>query len=158
MAFIAFSIGLAFFTIAYSQSNQIAFLQPQRVETLIIINNAGLPLFRYESTKSLSEDDTLLVSGAITAVKALMADTFGVSSDIKGIQFQNKEIIFKINKEIAFVLITEQNTNFLTSAELKSSLFPLKLLISLLNLLLKDLAKISKAEDLTRKIFGFGIS
>ena len=92
---------------------QAAFLQPQRIEVLLVINKAGLPLLEYEFVKDSVEGDTNLISGAITAISALMKESLGVSSEVEKIQFHEKELLLKFSQGVAFILITSRTSTFL---------------------------------------------
>ena len=99
--------------LSYISYKKAAFLQPQRIEVLLVINKAGLPLLEYEFVKDSVEGDTNLISGAITAISALMKESLGVSSEVEKIQFHEKELLLKFSQGVAFILITSRTSTFL---------------------------------------------
>ncbi|MFQ5978342.1 MAG: hypothetical protein ACE5OZ_09460 [Candidatus Heimdallarchaeota archaeon] len=116
LAWIPSIIGVLLLILSYLSAQQIAFLQPQRVDSLIVIHKSGLPLLEYGFRPDIIEKEVSLVSGAITAVKTLMAEAFGVSTDIERIIFQDRHILLVIKEQVAFILITGRTSLFLVHA------------------------------------------
>ena len=99
---------------AYASSKQLSLLQPQKMEYLLVINKAGLPLFEYKFRKSELTQESVLISGAIIAITSLMEEAFGINSNMKMIKFDDKDIMVEIKKDIAFLLVTERTSFFLS--------------------------------------------
>lgn len=123
IGYIIVSIGIFMLTMAYTRSKAIAFLQPQRINTLLIISENGVPIHEFHFNPLMKmQTEIPLVSGAISAITAIMGEAFNVSSNVKNIQFQDKELLLEFhkldqeNESIAFILITESNSNFLEDA------------------------------------------
>ncbi len=110
------SIGVFIFGINYLMSSETAFLKPQRVDTLLVLHQTGIPILRYDFRPPEIDADTALISGAITAITALMSETFGVKSSVKSIHFEDKELMLQFFDDIAFILITERTSVFLEKA------------------------------------------
>ncbi|OLS25100.1 MAG: hypothetical protein HeimC2_19720 [Candidatus Heimdallarchaeota archaeon LC_2] len=117
------SIGIIMLTVAYTRSNAIAFLQPQRINSLLVISENGVPIHQYQFNPRLKmQTEIPLISGAISAITAIMGEAFNVSSNVRNIQFQDKEILLEFheldheNENLAFILITESNSKFLKDA------------------------------------------
>jgi hypothetical protein len=62
------------------------------------------------------EGDSSLISGAITAISALMKESLGVSSEVEKIAFHEKELLLKFSEGIAFILITSRTSTFLNNS------------------------------------------
>ena len=75
-----------------------------------------MPLLENEFVKNSVEGDTNLISGAITAISALMKESLGVSSDVKKIEFHEKELLLKFSEGVAFILITSRTSSFLNDS------------------------------------------
>ena len=110
-------------TIVYTRSKSIAFLQPQRISSLLIITENGVPIHQYEFNPMMKmKTEIPLVSGAISAITAIMGEAFDVSSNVRNIQFQEKELLLEFhelvdqNESLAFILITENISKFLEDA------------------------------------------
>lgn len=116
IGYLCISMGLFMISLSYISHKQAAFLQPQRIEAILVINRAGLPLLKYEFVESSLEGDTELISGAITAITALMKEFLGVSSEVEKIQFHEKELQLKFSQGVAFVLVTSRTSKFLNSS------------------------------------------
>ena len=117
------SIGIFMLTLAYTRSKAIAFLQPQRINSLLVISENGVPIHQYQfNPKMKMQTEIPLISGAISAITAIMGEAFNVSSNVKNIQFQDKEILLEFhkleheNESLAFILISESNSKFLENA------------------------------------------
>ena len=116
IGYLFISIGVFMIGLSYISYKQAAFLQPQRIEILLVINKAGLPLLEYEFIQNTLGGDTNLISGAITAISALMKESLGVSSEVEKIQFHEKELLLKFSKGVAFILITSRTSSFLNTS------------------------------------------
>lgn len=121
IASLSIGIGMFYMGHAYSSSKQLSLLQPQKMEYLMVINNAGLPLYDYNFRKSDLNQESILISGAIQAITILMREAFGISSNIKMIKFEDKDILVIIKKQVAFLLVTENVSIFLTNSLKKFS-------------------------------------
>jgi len=116
------SIGIIMITLAYTTSDAIAFLQPQRIDSIIAIVSTGIPVLQYDfSPKEHQRPELSLISGAITAIKAIMSEAFNVKSDVKQIAFDEKELMLNFKPleediDIAFVLITDRKSSYLESS------------------------------------------
>ncbi len=93
-----------------------AFLQVQRLEKLLVMTKFGLPLYTHDfEVNHASTEKSLLLSGGISAVVSLLAETLE-ATDLKTIQFEEKQILV-ISKEIFGVfLVVDQATAFLWRA------------------------------------------
>ncbi len=116
IGYLFISIGIFMIGLSYISYKQAAFLQPQRIEVLLVINEAGLLLLEYEFISGTIEGDTNLISGAITAISALMKESLGISSEVERIAFHEKELLLKFYKGVAFVLITSRTSSFLNNS------------------------------------------
>ena len=100
---------------AYAKS-RMAFLQYQTMEKLLVISNDGLPLYTYDFSANGrgTAEDALLSSGLI-AISALLSEAIKVS-EIKMIQFKEKQIMVSHEKNFGVFLITDRPTIFLWNA------------------------------------------
>lgn len=117
------STGVAIFSLAYATSKEIAFLQPQRIDSILVIYETGIPIFSHEfRSDKETKGEFVLISGALTAITALMSEAFDVSSNVKEIHFQDKQLLLQFNKVegsdevIAFILISDRTTAYLKDA------------------------------------------
>ena len=55
------------------------------MDTLIVINEQGLPLFEYSFRSNQNQGDTILIAGAITAISSIIKEAFNT---IKTIEYQ----------------------------------------------------------------------
>jgi hypothetical protein len=81
--------------------------------------------FRLRETDGDGETDVMLVSGAITAITAIMTEAFKVSSNVKQISFHDKELMLNFEKsgdsELAFILLTDRVSDYLEKCLLRFS-------------------------------------
>jgi hypothetical protein len=110
---ISIPIGFLLISISYLKFKQVAFLQPVSVDNLIIIHRTGIPLFEYKFKENTMSAEVELVSGAIHAISAIMAEAFNTTSEIDNIRFKDKNLLLEFTEQTAIVLITEKETNFL---------------------------------------------
>lgn len=115
------SIGIIMVNFAYLTADEIAFLQPQRIDSAMVIYETGIPIFSYNFTPQENNTDVTLVSGAITAITALMSEAFNVSSNVKEINFHDKELLLDFQETesgltLAFILFTDRKSNYLETA------------------------------------------
>ena len=150
-------IGMIYIGNAYSSSNQISLLQPQKMDYLLVINSAGLPLFDYKFRQSELNQESMLISGAIQAITILMREAFGVSSNITMIKFEDKEILVKIQKEVAFLLITEKSSYFLSKSLVTFSYRFIEEFKDYLDVFNGDTTIFSKSIEIISNLFGFPI-
>ncbi len=116
IGYLIVSFGVIIFGATYLASNEAAFLKPQRLETLLVVHETGVPVLRYDFRPTEIETDVALVSGAITAITAIMGEAFGVSSSIRSIHFEDKELVLDFSENVAFILITDRSSTFLEEA------------------------------------------
>ena len=84
--------------IAYSKEKQIAILQPQNLGSLFVLHQSGIPLYEHHFAAEMTENQTVLVSGAISAISHLMNEALGVKTSIEAIQFKNHTILLHFKK------------------------------------------------------------
>ncbi len=116
VGYLIVSLGVFVFGINYLISSETAFLKPQRIDTLLILHQTGIPVLRYDFRPPEVEADTALISGAITAITAIMGEAFGVKSFVKSIHFEDKELMLEFLDDLAFILIVERASSFLEIA------------------------------------------
>ena len=114
------SIGIFMIVIAYTRAKQISFLQPQRIDTLLVIHGTGIPIAQHDfHPEAKLGSELTLVSGAVTAISALMKEAFNVSSNIRSFAFFDKELLLEFRRtsdgeqEIGFILISERGSQYL---------------------------------------------
>ena len=71
-------------------------------------------MFEYKFRESELNQESVLISGAIVAITALMEEAFGISSNIQLIKFEDKDIMVEIRQDIAILLVTERTSIFLS--------------------------------------------
>ncbi len=134
------------------------FLQFHRIEKLMVVNEAGLPLFSYDFDhiiKKTGVHDELLTSGvfALLSFFSEMIET----KRINKIQFQDKIIAIAYQDSFLAILIADDISNFLWNAlHSFSRMFTLKYGVNEL----QDISIVTKsvfddAENLIKLAFGF---
>lgn len=104
---------LIFFS--YAMSSRVAYLQPQQMYKLIVVSNAGLPIFEY--TFRDIQSDSALFSGGVTAITSLLAESIGKSVDIDSMSFDDGTKVLVANKNnFGSFLVVERPSSFLKSA------------------------------------------
>ena len=106
--------GIGFIGLSYTYYDNIAFLQPEPIKSVLVIHDTGIPLFRHEFQKANTPIG--LISGAISAVTSLMTEAFEVRSNLKGIFYQEEEILVAIKNDLAFILFIGHKSQFLERA------------------------------------------
>ncbi len=112
----AILIGTVFIGRAYMMSDRVAFLQPQSMRRLIVINKVGLSMFSYDFTKGSQEVQANLLSGAFSALSALLSEATGASSGVTGIKFREEEIILSLTENFGVILMVDRPSKFLKTA------------------------------------------
>lgn len=100
---------------AYARSRRIAFLQPQRIYKLIVVNNAGLPVYSYNFLKSSKQIDESLVSGGVSAVSSMLGEVLGASG-IQSISFESHKMMIRTYPKFNAILFAERESSFLRGA------------------------------------------
>lgn len=123
VGYLLVSVGIFLITVAYTRSREIAFLQPQKLNTLLLIYETGIPILQYDFNPNEKMNTELpLISGAITAITAIMGEAFKVSTQVKQIGFYEKEILLEFRglvnsgETIGLILITDKKSSYLESA------------------------------------------
>lgn len=102
---------------AYARTPKVAWLQPQRMDQLLVISKHGLPIFSHAFRKLPTDDDgSILLSGGLVAIRSLLKEAIGSSSDIIAIKFVEKEIMVVTRENFGVFLITDRASSFLHSA------------------------------------------
>jgi hypothetical protein len=102
---------------AYAFSKRVAFLQPQRMHQLVIVNDFGLPLFSFNfRLKDQNRADEYLFSGGLTAINSLLKEAIDTTSDIKSIKFTDVEIMVNRRDNFGVFLIVDRPSNFIRNA------------------------------------------
>ncbi len=110
-------IGSVILVLNYARARAI-FLQFHRLEKLLVINKAGLLLFShdfYSLPEQSGEDENILLSGGITAITSIFAETVGATG-IKEIRFQDKLIMVSHHDGFGVFLVVERSSTFLWRA------------------------------------------
>ncbi|RMG32884.1 MAG: hypothetical protein D6732_12830 [Methanobacteriota archaeon] len=120
--FLFMSLGIAFILLSYALDNSLLFLQPNKVERLLVIHESGMPLFDYEF-KAFQNDDVneMMLSGLILAIKTVASEVLGKNGILEEIKFRGMEILLLVHEEIIFMLIAQKRSSFLRSALRKFS-------------------------------------
>ncbi len=138
---------------AYAMSTRTAFLQPQRMHRLLIIARTGVPLYSFNFRKEIEGTDSILLSGGITAIKSLLKEAVGTSSEIVAIRFKEKEIMVRSYSNFGIFLIVDRTSNFLRRAmDSFGNEFAQQFQINELELI--DETKFKDADSLIKKNFG----
>ncbi|MFX0084682.1 MAG: hypothetical protein ACFFAU_03330 [Candidatus Hodarchaeota archaeon] len=133
------------------------FLQFHRIEKLMVVSHAGLPLFSYDFQhirKTKNQDE--LLSGGVYAILSLFSEMIE-TKNITKIQFQDKIIALSYQESFIVILLADDITNFLRNAlDSFSRMFALKYGLNEL----QDLSIVSKsvfedARHLIRLAFSF---
>ncbi len=109
---LAFLIAFWLFYKAFIQPKSPAVFQPQRIEKILIISKEGLPLFDLNANENDQISDTLL-SGAITAIKAVLKEATQITGDLRSISIGEHTLMFKTNSEITIILFTKEPTTYI---------------------------------------------
>ncbi|MFW9995532.1 MAG: hypothetical protein ACFFD4_26075 [Candidatus Odinarchaeota archaeon] len=140
---------------AYAMTTRTAFLQPQRMHKLIVISKAGLPLYSFSFRQTGEETDTLLLSGGISAIKSLLKEAIGTTSEIKAMKFKEIEIMVSSFEQYGVFLIVDRPSNFLLEAiENFGMSFHQKYKEILEDLSILEESQFKEADDLIKKAFG----
>ncbi len=110
------SLGILVFAVTYLSGKEIALLLPQRIESVLIIHQTGLPVFTHSFVSDVDKNDLNLASGAITAIKAIFEEAFAVRSDIESIRFHEKDLILTFRDNLAFLVVAGRISNYLRFA------------------------------------------
>jgi hypothetical protein len=87
-------------------------LLPQRVDKLLIIEKTGTPIFDL-SLNNRGEIDSILLSGAITAISAIISEATQIAGSMKSIQFETHQIIINVKDNYSGVMFVDSPTQFL---------------------------------------------
>ncbi|MFW9991719.1 MAG: hypothetical protein ACFFD4_06640 [Candidatus Odinarchaeota archaeon] len=108
-------IGDVLLWITYARSTSASFLQPQRMDTLLVIKKTGIPVYTHDF-RVKQETDSILLSGGITAIKSLLKEAVGTATEIVSIKFLDKELLVSSRKEFGAFLIVDRPSRFLVKA------------------------------------------
>ncbi len=120
--FLFMSLGIAFILLSYVLDNSLLFLQPNKVERLLVIHESGMPLYDYEFKAFQNEEvNEMMLSGLILAIKTVASEVLGKNGVLEEIKFRGMEILLLVHEEIIFMLIAQKRSSFLRSALRKFS-------------------------------------
>ena len=95
----------------------------------------------------------MLLSGGITAIKSLLKEAVGTSSDIVAIRFKEKELMVRSHSNFGIFLIVDRTSSFLRRAmDSFGNEFAQKFQINELELI--DETKFKEVDSLIKKNFG----
>ncbi len=109
------SLGLVLAAISYLSGKEKAFLQPYKIDSLLVILDSGLLGYEYIFAKTDDDSRTILLSGALTAIRSLMDETLG-NVEIELIKMNKFDLMIKLIPNAAVVLIAEKRTRYLQNA------------------------------------------
>ncbi len=122
LGFFFMSAGIAFILLSYVLDSSLLFLQPYRVERLMVIHESGMPLLDYHfNVFPETQKDHLMLSGLLVAIKSVAHEVMGERSTLEFIKFRGMEIMFSIYEQLMFVLVAQKRSDFLTGALQKFS-------------------------------------
>jgi hypothetical protein len=88
------------------------FMQSRKISRLTIISNSGLPIYDFNFDPKYDGNE-LLLSGALTAIKSVMTEATGSSTELRSIIFGDLHIITEVRDGFAANLIVESSSAFL---------------------------------------------
>ncbi|MFX0064466.1 MAG: hypothetical protein ACFFC7_20025 [Candidatus Hermodarchaeota archaeon] len=136
----------------YALTPRVAFLQPQRTHKLYVIADTGLLICSF-NFRGREEEDTPLLAGGLSAMKSLLKEAVGASSDIYTIKFRELELMVRSYNEFDVLLITERASYFLHKAiEVFADTFRKSYDLSDTSII--NRAQFSNADILVKKAFG----
>lgn len=120
--FLFMSIGIAFILLSYVLDNSLLFLQPNKIERLLVIHESGMPLYDYEFKAFKNENvNEMMLSGLILAIKSVAMEVLGKDGALEEIKFRGMEILLLVQDDLIFMLIAQKRSSFLKSALKKFS-------------------------------------
>ncbi|MCY3413132.1 MAG: hypothetical protein INQ03_15950 [Candidatus Heimdallarchaeota archaeon] len=92
-----------------------AILQPQKIDRFIIIESSGIPVYNYAIESEASHVDDSLLSGALTAITAILKESTNIIGDLTSITLGDAILMMKSVDQYTGVVFTQAPTNFLQS-------------------------------------------
>lgn len=100
----------------YALSPRVAFLQAQKMYKLYVVTDSGALAYSFDFRKEIKDDISELLSAGLNALKAMIRQAVGASSDVATVKFKEREIIVRTYDHFDLFLITENASNFLHKA------------------------------------------
>ncbi|MFX0091562.1 MAG: hypothetical protein ACFFBD_07340 [Candidatus Hodarchaeota archaeon] len=116
LQYLSVIIGTFLFWLNYARSSRIALLQPQRIDKLLVLNESGLPLLSYEFTQTDGVIDESLITSSLTAVRSLLKEAIGTTSELRSITFGDREVMFIAMETFGVILFANRRSRFLQGA------------------------------------------
>ena len=107
-------IGSIILLLAYMRNKSVAFLQPQRILQLLVINSVRLPVYSFKFRDQ--KTDSMLFSGGMTAINSMLKETIGLSSEIELIRFTDLDIMVSRDNDIGVFILVEKSSKFIKEA------------------------------------------
>jgi len=103
---VIFLLGNIFFYRGFVKPDNPVILQPQFQNKFILMTEQGLPVFEYDFTPENSIDATL-ISGALTAITAVLKEATHIGGDLQQVLIGDKNIRIEVREELIGVLFTD---------------------------------------------------
>ena len=110
---IFYLISVGYFYLGYISPNDPTIMQAQKLDKLIIMTPSGIPIFDYEFQKSVKGIDSTLLSGALTAISAVIKEAAPIAGELEMIKLGNQYVMFEIRANLSVVLVTYKPSLFL---------------------------------------------
>ncbi len=165
IANLVMTLGIGLFFFFYLRGGVFLF-QSESLRHLIIINDAGIPLYQHSFTTPKNSNETesneegvdiILFSGALKAISSLLKEFTGVDQEVKEIRLANTYLIIKsISDSLSCVLITDKSTKFFNEALTRFSKKLQKVAENIVPEIVPDDTVIKEIDDLVENLFGYG--
>ncbi|MDH5402529.1 MAG: hypothetical protein OEZ01_03895 [Candidatus Heimdallarchaeota archaeon] len=104
------------FYFGYIKPGNPASFQPQRIDKFVLISEAGLPIYTFDVEKDVKGIDDALLSGAITAIAAVLREATNIVGELKTIEIGSQSILLRKKGDLTGVLFSYLPTQFLRQA------------------------------------------
>ena len=110
------TIALFFIIQAYSVDPRVSFILPEKTYLLFIADKLGTPLYSKNFMEKDETDETILVSGTLKTITAIMTEFYQVETIPKLLRFNNHLILVHWSEEFYIAVISKQDSHLLYSA------------------------------------------
>ena len=109
-------IGFTSLVVAYFMKNELQIFNLQDIDSLYIVNQAGLPYYSHSFHDTQDQEEATLITTALSALGMFLEDSFSTKSKINSINFKDKIILIEEKSDVIFVLVCSKKTKFFSSA------------------------------------------
>jgi hypothetical protein len=116
LSFFLMTIALMLIAYAYLIDPRVVYILPERVYQAIVVNHSGVLRYSVQFTGETDDSSSVLISGALNAITALMSEFYETTVHPNMIKFEERLILFKWSEDYYLSVFSDRDSKLIREA------------------------------------------